>query len=166
MSNVPAVKGEVKQASNGVIQLVSFELEGEEYGIDVLSVREIIRMPEITKMPNTPHYVDGIINLRGTVVPIISLRRRFGLYERDGDRNSRILVMEIDNGLTGFVVDAVAEVIRITSTEIQPSPAAVSGGGGQECIAGVINRADRLLVMLDLERMFSGDEKQILSVIA
>ena len=74
------------QASNEVIQLVSFELDGEEYGIDVLTVREIIRMPSITKMPNTPDYVDGIINLRGTVVPIISLRKRFSLMDRDHDR--------------------------------------------------------------------------------
>lgn len=71
MSNLPAIKTEERETSREVIQLVSFELAGEEYGIDVLSVREIIRMPGITKMPNTPDYVDGIINLRGTVVPIV-----------------------------------------------------------------------------------------------
>jgi purine-binding chemotaxis protein CheW len=161
MSNLPAVtsKGEVAQASHEVIQLVSFELEGEEYGIDVLSVREIIRMPSITKMPNTPDYLDGIINLRGTVVPIISLRRRFGLAERDNDRQSRILVMEVGDSLTGFIVDAVAEVIRISSAEIQPPPGIVQGNTAQECITGVINHAERLLIVLDLNRMFSDEEK-------
>jgi purine-binding chemotaxis protein CheW len=141
--------------------LVSFELAGEEYGIDVLAVREIIRMPSITKMPNTPNYVDGIINLRGTVVPIISLRRRFGLSERAEDRQSRILVMEVGNSLNGFVVDAVAEVIRISATEIQPPPVIVQGNTSQECITGVINHAERLLIVLDLNRLFSDEEKAV-----
>ena len=159
MSNLPVAKGEERQASHEIIQLVSFELEGEEYGIDVLTVREIIRMPAITKMPNTPDYVDGIINLRGTVVPIISLRRRFGLPDRDQDRQSRILVMEVGDSLTGFVVDAVAEVIRISSAEIQPSPAIVQGNAAQDCITGVINHGERLLIMLDLNRLFSDEEQ-------
>lgn len=155
MNNVPVVKGQDRQDVKENVQLVSFNLEGEEYGIDVLSVREIIRMPAITTMPNSSDYVDGIINLRGTVVPIISLRRRFGLCEREGDRNSRILVMEVGDNLTGFVVDSVAEVIRISSSEIQPSPAMVSGGVDQECISGIINRDERLLVVLDLNQLFN-----------
>jgi purine-binding chemotaxis protein CheW len=159
MSNLPAVKGEASKGSSEIIQLVSFELEREEYGTDVLAVREIIRMPAITKMPNTPDYVDGVINLRGTVVPIISLRRRFGLAERERDRNSRILVMEVGDNLTGFVVDAVAEVIRISSAEIQPPPNIVQGSAAQDCITGVINHTERLLIMLDLNRMFSDEEK-------
>jgi len=159
MSNLPAVKSEERQASNEIIQLVSFELEGEEYGIDVLAVREIIRMPSITKMPNTPDYVDGIINLRGTVVPIISLRKRFNLMEREQNNQSRILVMEVGDGLTGFVVDAVAEVIRISASEIQPSPSIVQGNAAQDCITGVINHAERLLIVLDLNRLFSDEEK-------
>ena len=159
MSNLPAVTGNVTQTSHEVIQLASFELEGEEYGIDVLTVREIIRMPAITKMPNTPEYVDGIINLRGTVVPIISLRKRFGLCDRDNDGRGRILVMETGGSLNGFIVDAVAEVIRVTVGEIQPSPAIIQGNMAQECITGVINRAERLLVVLDLDRLFSDEEK-------
>jgi purine-binding chemotaxis protein CheW len=159
MSNLPAVKGEASKGSSEIIQLVSFELEREECGTDVLAVREIIRMPAITKMPNTPDYVDGVINLRGTVVPIISLRRRFGQAEREGDRKSRILVMEVGDNLTGFVVDAVAEVIRISSAEIQPPPNIVQGSAAQDCITGVINHTERLLIMLDLNRMFSDEEK-------
>ena len=158
MSNLPTVTEGIR-TSLEVIQLVSFELEGEEYGIDVLTVREIIRMPAITTMPNTPSYVDGIINLRGTVVPIISLRRRFGLDERQEDRNSRILVMEVGESLTGFVVDAVAEVIRISSAEIQPSPAIAQGNAAQDCVTGVINHSERLLIVLDLNRLFSNEER-------
>jgi purine-binding chemotaxis protein CheW len=165
MSNLPAVTGEASKTSNEIIQLASFELEGEEYGIDVLGVREIIRMPGITKMPNTPDYVDGIINLRGTVVPIISLRRRFGLLERDQDRSSRILVMEIGDNLTGFVVDAVAEVIRVSSAEIQPPPSIVQGNAAQDCITGVINHAERLLIVLDLNRLFNDEEKAVFEAI-
>jgi purine-binding chemotaxis protein CheW len=157
MSNLPAVRGEKTQASNEIIQLVSFELDGEEYGIDVLTVREIIRMPSITKMPNTPDYLDGIINLRGTVVPIISLRKRFSLMDREHDRQSRILVMEVGDSLTGFIVDAVAEVIRISSSEIQPPPSIAQGSTAQECITGVINHAERLLIALDLNRLFSDE---------
>ncbi|QEM69075.1 purine-binding chemotaxis protein CheW [Geobacter sp. FeAm09] len=159
MSNLPVAKTEVGQMAHEIIQLVSFELGGEEYGVDVLAVREIIRMPGITKMPNTPDYVDGIINLRGTVVPIISLRRRFGLDERENDRQSRILVMEAGGSLTGFVVDAVAEVIRISSSDIQPPPAITQGNLAQECITGVLNRTERLLIVLDLNRLFSDEEK-------
>jgi purine-binding chemotaxis protein CheW len=163
MSNLPAVKEEVTKTSNEIIQLVSFELDGEEYGIDVLTVREIIRMPAITKMPNTPDYLDGIINLRGTVVPIISLRKRFSLMDREHDRQSRILVMEVGDSLTGFIVDAVAEVIRISSAEIQPPPGITQGNAAQECITGVVNHGERLLVMLDLDKLFSNEEKVILN---
>lgn len=162
MNNLPAIKEESATTDN-IIQLVSFELGGEEYGVDVLAVREIIRMPAITRMPNTQDYVEGIINLRGTVVPIISLRKRFGLCESETDHNSRILVMEVGDGMTGFVVDAVSEVIRIRSTEIQPPPSLVlSQGVSQEFITGVYNHGERLLIIVDLGRMFSSEEQEYL----
>lgn len=164
MSNLPMVKTD-SIATGGIIQLVSFELEQEEYGVDVLAVREIIRLPGITKMPNTPDYVEGIINLRGTVIPIISLRRRFGLMDSEANRSSRILVMETTGGLNGFIVDAVAEVIRISSTEIQPPPAITLGNVAQECITGIVNHAERLLVVLDLNRLFSNEEQALLGSI-
>jgi len=155
------VKVDGSVQNDELIQLVSFELEGEEYGVAVLSVREIIRMAAITRMPNMPHYVEGIINLRGIVVPIISLSRRFGLTGRENDRQSRIVVMEIGAGLTGFVVDAVAEVIRISASEIQPPPAITQDSAAQDCVCGVINRGERLLIVLDLLRLFSDEERQM-----
>ena len=144
-----------------LIQLVSFSLDQEEYGVDVLKVREIIRMPVVTRVPNTPNYVEGVINLRGKVVPIICMRKKFDLIESDNDKQTRIMVMDMEGELMGFIVDAVSEVIRISGSEIQPSPTMVAGGIDQECIAGVINQAERLLVLLNLEKMFSRDEKNL-----
>jgi purine-binding chemotaxis protein CheW len=143
------------------MQLVSFILDKEEYGVEVLKVREIIRMPSITRVPNTPHYVEGVINLRGKVIPIISLRKRFSLDLTENDSRTRIMVMDMTNELTGFIVDSVAEVIRIDATEIQPAPPVVAGSVDQEYLSGVINRDDRLLVLLDLERLFSQEEQQL-----
>jgi purine-binding chemotaxis protein CheW len=144
------------------MQLVSFILDREEYGVEVLKVREIIRMPNITRVPNTPHYVEGVINLRGKVIPIISLRKSFSLDVAENDGRTRIMVMDMTNELTGFIVDSVAEVVRITTGEIQPAPPVVSGNVDQECIFGVINREDRLLILLDLERLFSQEEQLLL----
>ncbi len=144
-------------------QLVSFVLDKEEYGVEVLKVREIIRMPNITRVPNTPHYVEGVINLRGKVIPIISLRKRFSLSQTASDARTRIMVMDMASELTGFIVDSVAEVIRISSEEIQPPPAVAAGRVDQEYLSGVINREDRLLVLLDLERLFSQEEQLMYS---
>lgn len=146
-----------------LIQLVTFNLDQEEYGVDVLKVREIIRMPVVTRVPNTPHYVEGVINLRGKVVPIICMRKKFSLTEAETDKQTRIMVMDMEGDLMGFIVDAVSEVIRISGSEIQPSPTMVAGGIDQECISGVINQADRLLVLLNLESMFTRDEANFFS---
>jgi purine-binding chemotaxis protein CheW len=162
MATNALVKSGDVNASGGdqLIQLVSFMLSNEEYGVEVLKVREIIRMPGITKMPNTPSYVEGIINLRGKVIPIISMRKRFGLVEVDHDIHTRIMVMDVGGGLTGFIVDAVSEVIRIHSSEIQPPPAMVSGNIDQEFITGVFNHTDRLLIIMDVDQMFSPQERE------
>ena len=161
MSTQALVKAEdgAKQHDE-LIQLVSFMLADEEYGVEVLKVREIIRMPTITKMPNVPQHVEGIINLRGKVIPIISMRRRFGLVENDNSSQTRIIIMDVCGSLTGFVVDAVSEVIRIRSSEIQPPPTiALSSGVSQEFITGVFNHAERLLIIMDIDRMFTEEER-------
>lgn len=161
MSTQALVKVEDGAKRDELIQLVSFMLADEEYGVEVLKVREIIRMPTITKMPNVPQHVEGIINLRGKVIPIISMRRRFGLMESENGSQTRIIIMDVAGSLTGFIVDAVSEVIRIHSSEIQPPPSMVTSGGvGQEFITGVFNHADRLLIIMDIDRMFSEDERE------
>jgi len=162
MSTNALVKTDGTAQRDELIQLVSFMLADEEYGVEVLKVREIIRMPTITKMPNTPQHVEGIINLRGKVIPIISMRRRFGLMENENNTHTRIIIMDVAGALTGFIVDAVSEVIRIHSSEIQPPPSMVmSGGIGQEFITGVFNHAERLLIIMDVDRMFSEDEREV-----
>lgn len=161
MSTQALAKIETKpDGKDELIQLVSFMLSGEEYGVEVLKVREIIRMITITKMPNTPHFVEGIINLRGKVIPIISMRKRFGLMESENDSQTRIMVMDVPGGLTGFIVDGVSEVIRIHSSEIQPPPSMVSGNIDQDFITGVFNHVDRLLIIMDVDRMFSPAEQE------
>jgi len=151
---------------NQLIQLVSFMLSDEEYGVEVLKVREIIRMPTITKMPNTPHYVEGIINLRGKVIPIISMRKRFGLLENESSIHTRIIIMDVAGTMTGFVVDSVSEVIRIQSSEIQPPPPMVSSGViDQDFITGVFNHAERLLIIMDVDQLFSDSEHEKLNLI-
>lgn len=149
----PGTQGELAQ-------LVSFSIFNEEYGVEVLKVREIIRMTDITHMPNTPPYVEGVINLRGKVIPIMSMRRRFGMAETESDKQTRIIVMDAGGNLTGFIVDSVAEVIRISSGEIQPPPSMASGGIEQEFVVGVVNRPDRLLILLDPDKMLSQTERQ------
>lgn len=157
MSNTALMKVEnaKETGQNELTQLVSFLLSNEEYGVEVLKVREIIRLPTITQMPNTPHYVEGIINLRGKVIPIVSMRKRFGLPEADYTNHSRIMVMDVAGGLTGFIVDGVSEVIRIRSNEIQPPPPMISGNLDQEFIMGVFNHADHLLIIMDIDRVCS-----------
>jgi purine-binding chemotaxis protein CheW len=159
-------KKDIEDASGELIQLVSFKLDEEEYGVNVLKVREIIRMPSITRVPNTPHYVEGVINLRGKVIPIMSIRRRFGLEEVENDKSTRIMVMDVDGELMGFIVDSVSEVIRISEKEIQPPPPVATSGVDQECMSGVINQPERLLVLLDLEKMSSREDRKMLSSIS
>jgi purine-binding chemotaxis protein CheW len=159
MSTQALVKVSDSGKSDELIQLVSFMLADEEYGVGVLKVREIIRMPTITKMPNVPQHIEGVVNLRGKVIPIISMRKRFNLKESENSSQTRIIIMDVVGSLTGFIVDAVSEVIRIQSSEIQPPPSMVlSGGIGQEFITGVFNHTDRLLIILDIDLMFSDDE--------
>jgi len=157
-----AVNFKTDESKAELIQLVSFNLDREEYGVYVLKVREIIRITNVTRVPNTPYYVEGVINLRGKVIPIISLRKKFSLPEVENDKQTRIIVMDVDGELMGFIVDSVSEVIRISSSEIQPPPLVVNGGVDQEYLSGVINRTDRLLVLLDLERVFSPAERNSL----
>lgn len=158
---------DIKNASQGkseeLLQLVSFNIGGEEFGVDILKVQEINRMLDVTRVPNAPEYVDGVINLRGKVIPIIDLRRRFGMDRKEHDKNTRIVVVELSGKVVGFVVDAVSEVLRIPKSVTEPPPPIVAGIGA-EYITAVGKLEDRLLILLDLEKVLSGDE--MLSVAA
>ncbi len=141
-----------------LMQLVTFSIGEEEFGVDILKVQEIIRTMEITKVPRAPQFVEGVINLRGKVIPIIDLRRRFGLTTRSHDKHTRIIVIELSNMIVGFVVDSVSEVLRIPASTVEPPPPVVSGLES-EYISGVGKLEDRLLIMLDLNRLLSGEEQ-------
>ena len=137
-----------------LLQLVTFSTGDEEFGVDILRVQEIIRTMAITKVPKAPEFVEGVINLRGKVIPIIDLRRRFGLQSKAHDKHTRIIVIEINTMIVGFVVDSVSEVLRIPASTVEPPPPVVAGLES-EYISGVGKLEDRLLILLDLDRLLS-----------
>ncbi len=143
-----------------VLQLVSFKLGNEEYAVDILKVQEINRMVEITSIPNVPYYVEGVINLRGKVIPVINLRKKFGLESKKNDAHSRIMVVDV-GATVGLIVDSVSEVLRLSSETVEPPPPLTSGSGS-EYIKGVGKLEDRLLILLDIEKFLSGNGGQIL----
>ena len=148
---------------SNLIQLVTFKLGEEEFGVDILKVQEIIRMMPITKVPNAPEFVEGVINLRGKVIPVIDMRRRFGLEPSPRDSQTRIKVMDMQGQVVGFVVDAVSEVLRIPESTVDDPPAVVAGIGS-EYMRGVGKLEDRLLILLDLDKLLSEKERSSLAV--
>lgn len=154
---------ETTNENSSLLQLVTFGLAEEEFGLDILGVKEIIRMTEITRVPKAPEFVEGVINLRGRVIPIIDLRKRFNLSSREHDKDTRIIVVEIQSVTVGFVVDSVSEVLRIPADTVEPPPQVVSGVEA-ESIKGVGKLDERLLILLDVSRILSTMETaQLLS---
>lgn len=151
----------MSQASNTqrdtVSRWVTFKLEDETYGIDVMQIREVLRSPEISPVPGSPPYVMGIINLRGNVVAIIDTRGRFGLGSRDVDDASRILILEAGDHVVGFMVDGVNEVAEIRSSEMESAPDTGSGNASR-FITGLCNRKDGLLILVDANKLLSDEE--------
>jgi purine-binding chemotaxis protein CheW len=152
-----ATKSSKDNATNAqLLQLVSFSVAAEEYGLDILRVQEIIRTQQLTRVPNLPDYVEGVINLRGKVIPVVALRRRLGLESAVSDKNTRIVVVEVHGQTLGFIVDAVSEVLRIHADTVEPTPRI--GTVEREYISGVGKLESRLLLMLDLERLMNEEE--------
>jgi purine-binding chemotaxis protein CheW len=139
------------------LQLVSFNIGSEEFGVDILKVQEIIRTVEITRVPQAPPYVEGVINLRGKVIPIVDLRKRFNLDMKETDKNTRIVVVDINGTIMGMIVDAVSEVLRLPASTIEAPPEIVTGVNA-EYIKGVAKLEDRLLIFLDLSRVIDFHE--------
>ena len=155
---------ERKGGSTDLLQLVSFNLGNEEFAVDILKVQEINRMVEITRVPRSPHFVEGVINLRGKVIPIVDLRKRFNLEDKEHDKQTRIVVVDVDNRTIGLIVDAVSEVLRLPGDTIEPPPPLVAGVDS-EYIKGVGKLEDRLLILLDLNKIFSKKEKDLLETV-
>ncbi|HKE37167.1 MAG TPA: chemotaxis protein CheW [Candidatus Baltobacteraceae bacterium] len=155
---------QTQQLSGEVVQLVSFRLGGEEYGVNIAQVQEIIRMVEITHVPRAPRFMEGVINLRGQLIPIIDLRTRFGMSRIDPTKSTRIVVTEIGNKRVGIVVDSVSEVLNIPIENVEDAPEMVAGVG-TEYIQGVGKLGERLIIMLDLTMVISTEEKQQLETV-
>jgi len=152
MSNAAA-----ETTSDPVLQMVTFRLAEETYGINVMHVQEVLRITEIAPVPGAPSYVLGIINLRGNVVTVIDTRSRFGLPSAETDDSSRIVIIEADKQVVGILVDSVAEVVELHQSEIDSAPN-VGNEESSRYIQGVANREKDLLIVVDLNKLLTEEE--------
>jgi len=146
-----------KSAEDPVLQWVTFRLENESYGINVMQVQEVLRYTEIAPVPGAPPYVLGIINLRGNVVTVIDTRQRFGLPTSDTTDQTPIVIIEAENQVVGILVDAVAEVVYLRQSEIETTPN-VGNEESAKFIQGVCHKNDELLILVDLEKLMTDEE--------
>lgn len=147
------------QSQKDIVQFGTFTLDTQYFGVNILQMREIIRPLDITRVPRAESFMEGVINLRGTVIPIISLRARFGMPVRPFDKETRIINMEIDGMTVGFIVDAIGHVQRFPADAIEEPPAVVASVDA-EYIAGIIRADDRLCIILDVNKLVSIEELQ------
>lgn len=142
-----------------LIQLVTFRIGEEEFGVDIIAVKEIIRLMQITMVPRAPEFIEGVINLRGKVIPVVNMRKRFNKEQHTPDSSTRIVVMELDQKIVGFLVDGVSEVLRIPETTVEDPPPVVAGIGS-EYIRGIGKLDNRLLILLDLDHLLGSIDFQ------
>ncbi len=154
-----------EKGSEEVFQWVTFKLENETYGVNVMQVQEVLRYTEIAPVPGAPDYVLGIINLRGNVVTVIDTRLKFGLMPAEVTDNSRIIIIEAEKQVVGILVDSVAEVVYLKASEIDDAPS-VGTEESARFIQGVSNRKDDLLILVDLNKLLSDNEWDELSQFA
>lgn len=143
--------------SSATHQFVGFRLGGEDYAIAITKIQEIIVMKPITRIPQVPSFIEGLINLRGSVIPIVNLRTLFGLERRDLDDETRTIIVNVGERTIGYIVDEVTQVMRIASDQIQDAPVSITAGSKQH-IAGLAQLEDRLLVILEIERLLKPEE--------
>ena len=142
-----------------LMQLVGFEVGSEIFGVDILMVREIIRSAPITSVPNSPEFVEGVINLRGDIIPVIDLRKRLNLFRAETQEKNWVLILDIENSVTGFVVDKVDEVMKIDQDDIEPAPEIVLAGLESQYIRGVCEVAEkRLMILLNFDSILLANE--------
>lgn len=146
------------ETDDSQLQLVSFGVGSEEFAVNILQVQEINRMMTITKVPESPDCVEGVINLRGRIIPVVDLRKRFDIELTDHVESSRIIVVEVDGRVLGFIVDCVHEVLRIDRNIVEASPTFTSSSVDSSYIMGIGKLEDRLLILLDISRLFNVDE--------
>jgi purine-binding chemotaxis protein CheW len=139
------------------LHIVGFRIGNETYGVRIGSVREIVRVPEITSVPSAPDLIEGVINLRGKIIPVMDLRKRFGQTEIISDKKNRILVVELENKLIGLIVNAASEVLKIPPSEID-SPGSVFAEGESSYVTGVGKLKGRLIILLDIAKLLQRPE--------
>jgi purine-binding chemotaxis protein CheW len=149
---------DAKARSGEELQLVVFKIGPEEFGVEIMNVQEIIRMTNITKIPQASGYVKGIINLRGRIIVVINLNVIMGMEGKEQDENTRIIVADIGDTVMGFIVDSVSEVIRIPESSVEPAPAVIANKIGTEYVRGVGKMENRLLILLDLDKILNANE--------
>jgi len=150
-----------EKKSAEIVQLVVAELSREEYGIPITQVQEIIKIPEITRIPNMPEFIEGVINLRGKIIPIIDLRKRFKLTQKQKDEEARIVITTIGGQPVGLVADSVSEVIRLSAEAIDPVPSVISHINS-EYLSGVGKLDKRIIILLNMEKVLNDLEKNSL----
>jgi len=139
-------------------QLVVFLIGDEEFGVDIKQVREIVRLREITRMPKSPKFIEGVVNLRGQVVSVVDLAKRLEIPSLPKGENSRIIVIEVETNTVGMIVDSVSEVLRLPLENIEDVPALIETAVPEHYIQGVGKLKDRLLVLLDLNKVLTSEE--------
>ena len=139
------------------LQVVGFRIGNETFGVRIGSVREIVRVPEITAVPSAPEMIEGVINLRGKIIPVMDLRKRFGQSDIQPDKKNRILVVELENKLVGLIVNAASEVLRIAPSEIEP-PGNLFAEGESGYVTGVGKLKGRLIILLDIAKLLHRPE--------
>lgn len=143
------------------IQLATFRVGEEEYAINIMRIKEIVRMKEITHVAKSPEFVEGVITLRGMIIPVIDMRKRLGLESVDPSRDTRIIIVTVENIIIGLIVDHVAEVIKVKSENIQPASPVIKGVDS-EYIQGVCKLDNRIIIFLNLDEILTSHEKVIL----
>ena len=144
---------------DGLMQLVGFGVGQERFGVDILAVQEIIRSTDVTPVPNSPSFVEGVINLRGDIIPVIDLRKRLSLFKANTSTEKNwVLILSIGNRVVGFIVDNVSEVLKIAEEDIDPPPNIVIAGLENQYIHGVCEIDNKLLIILDFDSILFNEE--------
>jgi purine-binding chemotaxis protein CheW len=159
MAKTYATQTQEQAEKDRLFQLVGFTIGEEVFGVDILMVQEIIRSSPITAVPNSPDFVEGVINLRGNIIPVIELRKRLNLFRDDSDMSDTwILILDIGGKITGFIVDSVTEVLKIQEDTIEPPPDIIVSGLESQYIKGVCDIGENLLILLDFDRILLVEE--------
>ena len=162
--NSALLEDELSDVNEDYLQFVTFRLENEEFAIEVLKVQEIIRPLDVTRVPRCVGFIEGVISLRGQVIPIINLRKRFALPDSENTKDSRVIVVDVDGKAAGLIVDSVSEICRLGPDSIEPRPASVCNVD-DEYIRGVGKQDGRLIVILEIDKVLISAEQEALGTL-